>query len=241
MADSDPAYRDIIDASGSKAAAFAQQILATCKPFLAKPVAELDVLDVGSGYGHTAIGLAKTCRSVSGLEPGKTLYDAAARSARYIPNVVFRHARIDGLDESDAYDLIVLDNVFEHLPDQADALRRLSRTLRPRGVLYVLTPNKLWPIEAHYGLPFLAYLPLRIANAYLRVTRRGTDYTDASYAPTYGRIRRLFRAHPELRCEFVLPQNLELTHAGAAWHYRAGVALIRRFPFLWRISPTSWS
>jgi SAM-dependent methyltransferase len=234
----DPAYRDILDASGSKAPGFAQQILATTAPFLEKPPSQLDVLDLGCGYGHTALELARHCHHVVGMEPSTSLHEGGLRLARDggVRNVELRRAGIDGLDETGKYDLIVLDNVFEHLPDQRDALQRLSRALRPGGALYILTPNKLWPIEAHYALPFLAWLPLPLANAYLRLTRRGTDYTDASYAPTYGRIKRLFRAHPELTYAFVLPENLALTHSGAAFHYRVGVALIRRFPSLWRIS-----
>jgi hypothetical protein len=103
-------------------------------------------------------------------------------------------------------------------------------------VLYVLVPNKLWPIEVHYRLPFLSYLPLGVANWYLRATGRGTDYTDASYAPSYFRLRRLLRAQPELTSEFVLPARIELTAGGARWHYRWGVRAIRACPLLWAIS-----
>jgi hypothetical protein len=91
-------------------------------------------------------------------------------------------------------------------------------------------------VEAHYGLPFLAYLPVPLANRYLRATGRGTDYTDASYAPTYRRLVRLLRGQRDLRFAFVLPADLSLTYAGGPWHYRIGAALIRRLPLLWRIS-----
>ncbi len=234
----DPSYLDLLQPSPERAADFARQILATTAPRLLRPFSELDVLDVGCGYGATAMELARHCRHVVGLEPGRSLYESGLRllAERQSGNVELKHAGIEELDAEDRYDLVVLDNVFEHLPDQPGALTRLLRALRPGGVMYILTPNKLWPFEAHYGLPFLGWLPLRWANAYLRLSGRGTDYTDASYAPTYGRIKRLFAAHPEIRFSFVLPANLSLSYRGVPVHYRVGAALIKRFPSLWRIS-----
>lgn len=91
--------------------------------------------------------------------------------------------------------MAVLDNVLEHLDDQHDALERIASCLRPGGVAYILVPNRWWPIEAHYSLPFLAWLPLPLATRYLRWSGRGSDYTDASYAPSYLRMRRLLAQH----------------------------------------------
>ncbi|MCS6977881.1 MAG: class I SAM-dependent methyltransferase [Gemmatales bacterium] len=220
----------------ARAADFARQIVETCKPFAASPPESWEVLDVGCGYGHTAAELAKVCRSVTGIEPSEPLAREAIRLAADIPNLTIRQASVYDLEPKPLYDLIVLDNVFEHLPDQPGALAILSGCLRPQGVLYLLMPNKLWPMEVHYHLPFLSYLPLSWANRYLRWTGRGTDYTDASYAPTYWRLRRLLRERPELRFQFVLPANLAWTTAGAKWHYRLGVAALKRFPSLWAIS-----
>jgi SAM-dependent methyltransferase len=216
------------------AAAFARQIIGTAGPFLPAPSPELDVLDIGCGLGHTAIALGAVCKTVVGIEPSRDLYEKACANA--LPsNVRFERRGVYELTERDRYDLIVLDNVLEHLPDQADALTRISALLRPAGTLYLLLPNKLWPIEVHYHLPFLSYLPLRLANAYLRASGRGCDYTDASYAPTYWRLKRLLR-NAGLSFRFVLPADLTDTVAGAPLHYRVGAAAIRRFPALWAIS-----
>ena len=105
-----------------------------------------------------------------------------------------RTSSVYEMDDAGCYDLVVLDNVLEHLPDEPrEALELLSRSLRPGGAIYILVPSKLWPIEVHYYLPFLSYLPLRLANWYLRLTGPGSDYTDASYAPTYFGLKRLLR------------------------------------------------
>jgi 2-polyprenyl-3-methyl-5-hydroxy-6-metoxy-1,4-benzoquinol methylase len=217
---------------------FAQQILATCGPYLPRPAADLRVLDIGCGYGHTARELAGWCRRVVGIEPSTPLWQAACDLSRQagLKNLEFRHHGVDQLSDDERYDLVVLDNVLEHLPDQPRALSAICDCLAPGGVLFILVPNRLWPIEVHYGLPLLSYLPLPLANAYLRLCGRGRDYTDASYMPTYWGLNRLLRQQPELTFDYVLPADLSLTTAGPRWHYRLGAAAIRRFPCLWAIS-----
>lgn len=217
---------------------FAKLILDTTAPFLPCPPSELTVLDIGCGYGHTTIELAKQCRYAVGIEPMPELYEFALRlkASSGLVNIEFRQQSIYDLTETGIYDLVVLDNVFEHLPDQRLALAKICQVLKTKGVVYILTPNKLWPIEPHYHLPFLSYLPLRLANFYLRITKRGEDYSDACYLPTYWGLKKLLQERKELSWQFVLPSDVTLAMSGRSFHYRLGVELIRRFPFLWAIS-----
>ena len=224
----------MLEQRAPRAAAFAKQILDTARPFL--PDRPLTALDVGCSYGHTALELARHCERVVGIEPFDEPAQYAKQLAAGVRNLEIRQGSIYDLTERDTYDLAVLDNVFEHLPDQPGALATLSAALRPGGVMYLLMPNKLWPMEVHYHLPFLSYLPVPLANRYLKWTGRGTDYTDASYAPTYWKLRRLLDMRSELRYELVLPADVTLAANGGALHYRLGVAAIRRVPALWAIS-----
>jgi len=217
---------------------FAEQILATTRPFRSVPDESARVLDVGSGYGHTALALSRRVKSVVGAEPNQHLYRSARRlqEERRVSNVEFRNVGVESIREVDTYDIIVLDNVFEHLPSQLTSLRIIHRALAPRGVLYLLTPNRLWPIEVHYGLPFLSYLTVPLANRYLRLAGRGDDYTDASYARTYWSLSRMLKSIGGWRFEFALPADLSLTTLGSAWHYRLGASLIKLQPWLWAFS-----
>ncbi len=230
--------REASDERGVFGDKFAQQIIETTRPFLALPPEQLCVLDVGSGYGHTAAALARRCRSVVGIEPSDPLHDFAVQSyaSSGLPNLEFRCQTAASLTESEQYDLVVLDNVLEHVPDQVGTLSTIARALKPGGVLYLLVPNKLWPIEPHYALPLLSYLPLPLANRYLRATGRGSDYTDASYAPTYFGLNRLLRECSEFSFQYVLPADIALAAGGGSWKYRLGVASIRRCRWLWIIS-----
>lgn len=229
-------FRDMEHLSARHAEAFAQQILRTCAADLPKPPSELDVLDVGSGYGAGSAVLAQSCRHVVGIEPMSDLHTAAQRLASGVDNLEFRHGGVETLVEEACYDLVVLDNVYEHLPDQADALMRIDRALRPGGVVYLLMPNRLWPIEVHYRLPFLSWLPLPLANRYLRLSGRGEDYADASHARTLWTLRRALRRRPGWRWRFTLPADPTATHLGTPVHYRVGMAALRRFPALWAVS-----
>lgn len=234
----DAGPRCMLAERGPRAANFAWQVLETTRPFLSGSPGRLHVLDVGCGYGHTALELARHCARTVGIEPSRTLYEHATALGRAagLDNLEFRPHGIEALEDEACYDLVVLDNVLEHLPDQSAAIRRIVRCLRPRGVVYIVVPNKLWPIEVHYRLPFLSYLPLALANRYLRLTGRGHDYTDASYAPTYFGLNRLLRACPEVSFRYVLPADLALTTMGRRLHYQFGVAALRRFPWLWPIA-----
>ena len=231
-------YVSMEEVRGPLAAGFARQILATCRPFLTRPIAELRVLDIGCGYGHTARELARHTHHVVGVEPSQPLFSTAQQVAAQSgqSNLEYLPLGIYDLNYHEAFDLVVLDNVLEHLPDQPRALEVISQGSAPGGVAFILVPNRLWPIEVHYHLPLLSYLPLPLANLYLRLSGRGSDYTDASYAPTYFSLNRLLRARTELTFSYVLPADLSITVRGNAWHYRWGAAAIRRFPCLWAIS-----
>lgn len=215
---------------------FVRQIELTAGPFLARPLAQCRVVDIGCGYGHGVVELAKRCASVVGVEPNPALARHARGITRDLDHVEIVEGTADALTGVDEFDLVVLDNVLEHIEDQPGAVRLISRCLRPGGVAFVLVPNRAWPIEVHYGLPFLSWLPLPLATAYLRASGRGTDYRDASYAPTLGRLRRLFAPHPELRASLTLPADLSLAEGGGSPVYRFGVAALRRYPQLWAIS-----
>lgn len=222
------------------APAFVQQLRLTVGAFLPRPLEACRVIDVGSGWGHLARELARAGCDVVGIEPSQEMLDYARGAAREegVENVEFRRATLESLGEPDAYDLAVLDNVFEHISDQPGALRGLQRCLRRDGVAFLIIPNKLWPLEVHYRLPFLSYLPLPLANAYLRLTRRGTNYTDASYAPTYFGLRRMLRDFPAFEAHFVLPGDVALAQGGGSRLYRWGVAALRLCPGLWAVSKT---
>ncbi len=218
----------------------ARLAISIANPYLPRPRSQCIVLDCGCGYGQTTLGLARLCAHVVGCDPCASMVEEARRLQRAagVANADFLVCSADQVPDRDRYDLVLLDNVLEHIPNQEESLRALRRALRSDGVLLIIVPNRLWPIEVHYRLPFLSYLPLPLANAYLRLTGRGYDYSDASYAPTYWRLERLLQTTGFRRWEYVIPgeSTLQCTMAGGPWHYRIGARLLKRFPMLWAIA-----
>ena len=98
------------------------------------------VLDVGCGEGGLCAELhAAGWRDVFGLDVSRS---RVARARRNNPGVEFfdellPNPRIAG----SSMDLVVMDNVIEHMPDPVSQLAAVRDCLRPGGRLVVITPN----------------------------------------------------------------------------------------------------
>ena len=118
------------------------------------------VLDVGCGAGGTLRWIKDVAPGAEtvGLELNPAVKDDLERNA----DVAVIGSIDDRLPEIGRFDLILLLDVLEHLPDPAATLRRLTSILRPEGSVIVSVPN-----IAHYSV----ILPL--------VLRRRFTYRDA--------------------------------------------------------------
>jgi len=67
------------------------------------------------------------------------------------------------------FDVIVSNQVIEHVDDYINHLKEIFRCLKKGGICYLATPNKFAVFEAHYRLPFLSWLPKRWADFYLKL------------------------------------------------------------------------
>lgn len=146
-------------------------------------IAGLDLLDVGTGSGGIAQVLAETCNVVS-VDP------CNQREARDGYRFLRAGTALPFADAS--FDLAVSNHVIEHLDDAALHLRELARVLRPGGLAYLATPNRLWPFEVHYGLWLLHWLPEPLFERALRGLRR---FREPLRLLGLRRLRRLCAAH----------------------------------------------
>ena len=108
-------------------------------------VAGKDVLDVASGEGYGSRWLARSARTVLGvdIDPAAVAHAAAAYPA---DNLTFRcgSAAAIPVEGRHRFDVIVSFETLEHLPaaGQAAFLAEAARLLRPGGVLLLSTPNR---------------------------------------------------------------------------------------------------
>jgi 2-polyprenyl-3-methyl-5-hydroxy-6-metoxy-1,4-benzoquinol methylase len=94
------------------------------------------LLDVGCHVG-TFLELAEQAGySVAGVEPSRW---AAERANSRLRGNVFCGAVEDAPIPPDAFDVVTIWDVIEHLPDPASALRAIWTALRPGGVLAIST------------------------------------------------------------------------------------------------------
>lgn len=78
-----------------------------------------------------------------------------------------------------SFDFVVRNHVIEHVGSrdrQSAHLRELARVLMPTGVLYLAAPSKWQPVEPHFGLPFLSWIPTQMRDGYVRIAGRGSHY-----------------------------------------------------------------
>jgi SAM-dependent methyltransferase len=136
----------------------------------------LRLLDVGASTGYLTDELATVFGEVLGIdidEPG--VQQAQASLRRSNARVVLGDAMAMPFP-NDSFDVVVANHVYEHVPDPVRLVAEMRRVLRPNGVIYFSACNRLTFVEPHYRLPFLSWLPARMADAYLRLARRGDRY-----------------------------------------------------------------
>jgi ubiquinone/menaquinone biosynthesis C-methylase UbiE len=141
------------------------------------------VLDIGSGMGGFLVAAARNAMRVVGLEPNAD-YCAITRlrGARYglSPSVI--RAVGETLPFPDqSFDVVLAQDILEHVRDPDATLREIRRVLRPGGVALVTVINRFAWRDPHYHLRGINWLPRLIGETIVeRIGRskRGARFTD---------------------------------------------------------------
>jgi 2-polyprenyl-3-methyl-5-hydroxy-6-metoxy-1,4-benzoquinol methylase len=157
------------------------------------------MLEAGCGSGGALPRLARSFRQVAGVDPDlPALLIAAKRCHEH--SVSDRVVLVAGLLEQriwprGEFDAIKCTDVIEHVADPDAAARTMAEALAPRGVAFVLTPNR-WSVlgpEPHVRLWGVQFLPRRLADAYVR-RRIGIRYSDIARLLSYRGLMRVLRS-----------------------------------------------
>ena len=141
-----------------------------------RPLAGLRVLDVGTGAGVIAASLGEIVGE-HGRVDSVDVVDVRVATDGY------EFHRADGVELpfADAtFDVVISNHCIEHTggrSEQEHHVRELGRVLRPDGIGYLAVPNRWGPLEPHFRLPALSWLPtIGLQSRYVRAARRGERY-----------------------------------------------------------------
>ena len=120
-----------------------------------------DVADIGCGAGTQSLLWAELGHRVHGLDVNEPLLNLArsrAREAGY--DVEFTTGSAVSLPWPDeSMDVCLAIELLEHVADSQNCLKEFTRVLRPGGVLYLTTSNKLCPVQQEFNLPLYSWYP----------------------------------------------------------------------------------
>jgi 2-polyprenyl-3-methyl-5-hydroxy-6-metoxy-1,4-benzoquinol methylase len=139
----------------------------------------LKILDFGSGEGSTSELLSKDNTVVSiDIKPERVKMISKSDSLQPILS--------NGLNlplKSNSLDVIILQDVIEHIPISGNFFEYLSKFLKENGIIYLSTPNKLSLFniisDPHWGLPLLSLFNRnQIKKYFLQIFRKADSKRD---------------------------------------------------------------
>jgi SAM-dependent methyltransferase len=198
-----------------------------------KNLRQLRCLDLGCGNGEIARHMASQFGEVIALD---YVFELVRDAHRADSDVSSSFLQADGtcLPFADtSFDVVTCAQVYEHTAHAERLPREVERVLKPGGLCFFSGPNKVWPIEPHYLLPFLHWLPERLADWYLRATGKGDRFDIRPF--TYWRLRRLwgrFVLHDCTAAVLREPDRFGLSTRASRLFARVPYSLLRLLYFL---------
>lgn len=163
-------------------------------------LAEIDgdkvILDIGSGWGTISCLLAERAKSVLSIEGVRERIEFTKIRATQdgLNNLIAVQASFLELPISEnQFDLVVMNGVLEWIgiaskvkkPDQLqlDVLKKIHRSLRPGGAIYIGIENRFGynyflGARDHSDLPFTNLMPRWMANFVMNVKSKGSRRTE---------------------------------------------------------------
>jgi 2-polyprenyl-3-methyl-5-hydroxy-6-metoxy-1,4-benzoquinol methylase len=216
---------------------YTDTVVGIVKSLLSSSKPETKIFDLGCGSGHLLVALAKDGFNVYGIDVSEaSIVEAKRDLAPFAKSDRVQHGDVLDYKPPTKFDVIVMDNVIEHLvPDEtADILAKCYEMLDEEGYLIVLTPHSFsgpHDVSKHF-LPFGA----KAEGFHLKefsFTDMNQSLMNAGFQEVWG-----FPFHPRLLGKY------HLTPRPSEWAARKSmmlekVALSGPLPKLLRLGRTS--
>ncbi|MBI2989751.1 MAG: class I SAM-dependent methyltransferase [Candidatus Magasanikbacteria bacterium] len=131
-------YRDLLIREQDPYAEKKYRLIADCL----KDKRSLHILNAGCGSGELSFLLSDKGHRVFGIDPAEE-YIGLARTAaerKGLKDCVFEVSSIENFTDKDQYDCVIATDVLEHIEADYSALAKLSRLVKPGGMLIVTVP-----------------------------------------------------------------------------------------------------
>lgn len=171
----------------------ASAIFRTLETYCGRSVDALAWADFGCGSAGLASSLARRVRSIVGIDPEPWPNWAMETDAN--ENLRLLVAECDAGEPPlppGSKDVIVCNQVYEHVRDPRALVRNIALVLRPGGCCYFAGPNLLWPVEPHVHWPLVHWLPRRHAHTLMRWLGCDTPEHLDAYSATCWTLRSWF-------------------------------------------------
>ena len=152
------------------------------------PLEGARILDIGCGLGVYVRRFRAFSDQVVGIDIDAKRLREGAKETPGLLLAVGEHLPF----RAGAFDVIVLNEVIEHVTDDRATMAEALRALAPGGRIAIYAPNRLYPFETHgvyvgkryiFGnIPFVNWLPTPLRN---RLVPHARAYTKGGIERTY--------------------------------------------------------
>ena len=133
----------------------------------------LDVVDIGCGAGTQCFLWAERGHRVYGLDVNEPLVllgkDRAAKRGHPVDFRVGSATELPWPDRS--MDVCLLLELLEHVEQWEVCLKQCVRILKPGGILFLTTSNRLCPVQHEFNLPLYSWYPSRAKRYFESLAR----------------------------------------------------------------------
>lgn len=198
------------------------------------PLEGARILDIGCGLGVYVRKFREFSGRAYGIDVDAKRLREGARTTPGLMLAASEHLPIrDG-----ALDVVVLNEVIEHVRDDRATMAEALRILAPGGRIVVYAPNRLYPFETHgvylgkryvFGnIPFVNWLPNALRN---RLVPHARAYTKGGIRRTYRGLRAAVLAETYVYPGFdnIIARRRRLGRVLRALLYRAERTPLRMF------------
>lgn len=109
------------------------------------PLQNKTILDIGCGIGTFVKRFRDFTDRIAGIDVER---ERIVRGSKEVPNLMV--AVSESLPfQSNKFDLVLLNEVIEHVLDDQKTVAEAVRVLKPGGYAVIYAPNRLYPLETH--------------------------------------------------------------------------------------------